>query len=317
MPFSSLYKKEAKGRHFLVEDHNLRFAQSARLYGITQKRASEYNQLKRNDLFALAISNFSKTRNNVDAIPTNNDLANNEPNINQKQVEFMIKRSGPFDGDFQNLPFTTQEVDNISHLFTVDKGQNIVIKNDKATEKNIWMLNNNRELEKYKILHFATHAVYNNKKIDNTCMVLFDHDSIGPGKDSENDGYLSIPEIMRLKLKADLVVLSACETAQGEALPGEGVYGMPYAFLLAGANNVISSLWSVNDKTTEAFFIEFYSRVQHGENYNEALNNIYRLFILKQKGKLNILKAFSKEMEDILNKPEYLNPSFWAAFVLW
>ena len=92
---------------------------------------------------------------------------------------------------------------------------------------------------------------------------------------------------------------------------------MPYAFLLAGANNVISSLWSVNDKTTEAFFIEFYSRVQLGESYNEALNNIYRLFILKQKGQLNLLKVYSKEMEGILNKTEYLNPSFWAAFVLW
>ena len=179
------------------------------------------------------------------------------------------------------------------------------------------MLNNSGELAKNKILHFATHAIYNNRKIDNTCMVLFDYDSIGPRNNTENDGYLTIPEIIRLKLKADLVVLSACETAQGESLQGEGVYGMPYAFLLAGANNVISSLWSINDKGTEAFFIEFYSHVRRGESYNEALNNIYRLFIMKQKGQLNLLKVYSKEMEDILNNPEYLNPFFWAAFVLW
>jgi CHAT domain-containing protein len=148
-------------------------------------------------------------------------------------------------------------------------------------------------------------------------MVLFDHDSIGPFMNTENDGYLTIPEIMRLKLKADLVVLSACETAQGEALQGEGVYGMPYAFLLAGANNVISSLWSVNDKATAAFFTEFYCRVNHGESYNDALNNIYRMFVLKEKGQLNTLKVYSKDMEEILNKPEYLNPSYWAAYVLW
>jgi CHAT domain-containing protein len=317
MPYASLYKNETKGKHFLVEDYNLRFAQSARLYGITKKRTLEYNLLKRNDLFALAISNFSRSENSVDSISINKDLANNEPSLKTSQLEYMIKRSDSFNGDFLDLPFTTQEVDNISNLFKANKRQSTIFKNDKAIEKNIWMLNNSRELEKFKILHFATHAVYNNKKIDNTCMVLYDHDSIGPGKNTENDGYLSIPEIMRLKLKADLVVLSACETAQGEALSGEGVYGMPYAFLLAGANNVISSLWSVNDRTTEAFFIEFYNRVQHGESYNEALNNIYRLFILKQKGQSNLFKVYSKEMADILNKPEYLNPSYWAAYVLW
>jgi CHAT domain-containing protein/tetratricopeptide (TPR) repeat protein len=315
MPFSSLYRKDKEEKHFLVEDHNIRFAQSARLYGITQKRANDYSQLNRNDLFALAIDNFSKYSDSTDSVQINNYLAGNGQKLDHSQIEYLIKRSDSFDGSFSDLPFTTKEVDNIAGVF--NKHNSTVIKNDKAVEKYIWQLNNTHELEKYKILHFATHAVYNNKKIDNTCMVLFDHDSTGPGKNTENDGYLNIPEIMRLKLKADLVVLSACETAQGEVIPGEGIYGMPYAFLLAGANNVLSSLWPVNDKTTEAFFTEFYNRIQHGETYTEALNNIYRLFVMKQKGQLKEIKVYSNEMIDVLNNPEYLNPSYWAAYVLW
>ena len=92
-----------------------------------------------------------------------------------------------------------------------------------------------------------------------------------------SDGYLQAWEATGLDLTAcDLVVLSACETGQGEALTGEGTVGLPAAFLAAGARSVIGSLWPVPDESTAALMVRFYTHYRAGDPKDVCLQRAMR-----------------------------------------
>ncbi|HEY6349956.1 MAG TPA: CHAT domain-containing protein, partial [Candidatus Angelobacter sp.] len=109
------------------------------------------------------------------------------------------------------------------------------------------------------------------------------------------DGYLRLGDIYGLKLSADLVVLSACESALGKDLESEGIIGLPRAFLFAGARCVIASLWKVDDDATEKFMKGFYARIKRGERPSMALRDA---------------------QIEMSRDPKLSNPFYWAAFVL-
>ncbi len=94
------------------------------------------------------------------------------------------------------------------------------------------------------ILHFATHGLIDEEKPDLSSLVLTSR------KDSGEDGFLQAKEIFRLKLNADLIVLSACQTGLGKLIRGEGMVGLTRAFMYAGTPSVVVSLWSVSDMST-------------------------------------------------------------------
>lgn len=118
--------------------------------------------------------------------------------------------------------------------------------------------------------------------------------------DFREDGYLLMDEISKLKLEADFVCLSACETGLGRVYQGEGVVGLIHSFLIAGANSVCVSLWSVADQSTTEFMIAVYKlvKVKH-ISYSQAITEVKRLFI---KGKFGDM---------------YKSPFFWAPFVYY
>jgi CHAT domain-containing protein len=78
-------------------------------------------------------------------------------------------------------------------------------------------------------------------------------------------------DIYKLKLAADLVVLSSCDSALGKALESEGIIGLPRGFLYAGARSVIASLWKVNDEATATLMSSLYTRLRRGESPGSAL----------------------------------------------
>ncbi|MFQ5700990.1 MAG: CHAT domain-containing protein [Acidobacteriota bacterium] len=122
-------------------------------------------------------------------------------------------------------------------------------------------------LRGFTLLHFATHGLLSETDPMGSALVL------APGGDHFQDGFLQAREIARLDLDADLVVLSACRSARGALLPGEGVQGLAQAFLHAGARSVIGTLWNVDDRETAAFVEEFYYRLAAGDGKAEALRN--------------------------------------------
>jgi CHAT domain-containing protein/tetratricopeptide (TPR) repeat protein len=114
-------------------------------------------------------------------------------------------------------------------------------------------------LGQYRIVHFATHALINSRHPEFSGIVLSLVDEHGKSR----SGFLQAHEVYNLKLSADLVVLSACETALGKEIKGEGLISLTRGFMYAGAPRVVSSLWKVDSKATAILMERFYRQMLH------------------------------------------------------
>src|SRR6185295_4675659 len=108
------------------------------------------------------------------------------------------------------------------------------------------------ESTKYRILQLATHGVINNAS------PMYSHLVLAQSKDAKDDGLLEAWEIMQLDLKADLAILSACETARGRIGAGEGVIGLAWALFVAGCPSIIVSQWKVDSASTRDLMVNFH-----------------------------------------------------------
>jgi CHAT domain-containing protein len=136
----------------------------------------------------------------------------------------------------------------------------------------------------YSFIHLAVHGTFDLDKPLNSALLL--------ARDKDNDGLLRAGDLYNLSLNADLVTLSACETALGKVATGDDVVGFTRGFLYAGARSLISSLWQVDDQATRDLMVAFYSNLQ-SMTKDEALRQAQ-------------LKV----------KKQYQHPYYWAAFVL-
>jgi len=141
-----------------------------------------------------------------------------------------------------------------------------------------------------RVIHLAVHAIANEERPDRAALVLLSD----PAHDE--DGFLQASEIVPLPLNADLVVLSACDTAVGPLEGQEGISNLSQAFLLAGARTVVSTLWSVEDETTLYLMKTFYSELSHGNRAPDAM----------AAAKRNMLKSFGAKAI----------PYYWAGFTV-
>lgn len=157
------------------------------------------------------------------------------------------------------LPYTREEVLGIGQLFP--SAQRPLYLGDAATEQAI----KNEHLGDYRYIHLGTHG-FIDESVPGRSGILFSRDPT-----SQEDGVLQADEIMRLKLSADMVTLSACSTGLGKLVNGEGMLGLTRAFFYAGAHNVSVSLWNVNDSATSRLMRSFYSNLKEGEPKSEAL----------------------------------------------
>jgi CHAT domain-containing protein len=148
-------------------------------------------------------------------------------------------------------------------------------------------------LSKYRILHFATHALINNQHPELSGIVLSLVDEQGRAQ----DGFLRTHEIYHLKLPAELVVLSGCQTGLGKEIRGEGLVGLTRGFMYAGAARVLVSLWSLDDRATAELMKQFYKRMLGKEQMTPAA----------------ALRAAQVAM---WNSRQWQPPYYWAAFTL-
>lgn len=148
------------------------------------------------------------------------------------------------------------------------------------------------DLENYRFLHFATHGFNaRHPSLSGLVLSLFDQDG------NRIDGFLRVHEIERLHLNADLVVLSACRTALGEEVRGEGMVGMSQAFFRAGARALLVSHWSVEDRATAALMKRFYSALLDGQGLPPAA-------------------ALREAQRSLRAEAVWEAPYFWAGFTL-
>ena len=176
------------------------------------------------------------------------------------------------------LPGTEQEANAIGKLF---KTQPLI--GNQATETEV-----TKRLSQAQLIHLATHGLFDDIQGLNSSIAL------APGnKDNEkSDGLLTAGEILDLKLNAELVVLSACDTGRGQ-ISGDGVIGLSRSLISAGVPSVLVSLWAVPDAPTAELMTEFYQNLQKSPDKAQALRQAM-LTTMKQ----------------------HPNPVDWAAFTL-
>lgn len=200
------------------------------------------------------------------------------------EVERSAKESGLM--SFRRLRFSRQEADAIASLVSAQKGLKAV---DFAASHETA---SSADLSDYRILHFATHGLLNSLHPELSGVVL----SLVDQKGQPQDGFLRLHEIYNLKLGADLVVLSACQTALGKEVKGEGLLGLTRGFMYAGAARVVSSLWNVDDHATAELMRHFYEgMLKEGKPASLALRDA---------------------QVDLWKQKQWRPPYYWAAFAL-
>lgn len=120
----------------------------------------------------------------------------------------------------------------------------------------------------------------------------------GKGRD---DGFLTVSEVEKLKLNADLTVLSACKSAQGDNILGEGPKSLSRAFIIAGSRTMVVSLWPVESKDTEKLMVSFFRQLRGGAPIAEALRS----------AKLELIRS------PVKGAGSHEHPFYWAPFIFF
>jgi CHAT domain-containing protein len=188
------------------------------------------------------------------------------------------------DADLGTLPDAEREVDRVRELYR----QSVVLKGSEASEGRI-----KQEMPEADIVHFATHALFDDRN------PMYSRLALARDQRGHDDGWLEAWEIMLLPLDAELVVLSACDTATGHIGAGEGVVGIAWSFFVAGARATVATQWKVSSRGSAGLMIAFH----------ESLRK-------RPASPLRKAAALRDAQLQLMSKPRYRHPFYWAAFVV-
>jgi len=264
LPFEALITSKEKN-DWLIKRYKIAYAPSVSSFREIIQRKKSSEKKPRKDLLAFGDPYFGKFET--------------EGNWNSVIKEF-------FSNDAINLSrlrYSSLELDKISALFAKSK-QNI-FKREYANKEQL----KNNNLEEFKVIHFATHSIIDDKDPTRSSIVL------SLNQEQNEDGFLQVREIYNLRLNSDLVTLSACETGLGELIHGEGIVGLNRAFFYAGTSALLMTLWAVNDQASCQLMDRFYRHLRSSESIMDALRSV----------KL-----------EMINSGVLSHPYYWAGFVV-
>jgi CHAT domain-containing protein/tetratricopeptide (TPR) repeat protein len=209
-------------------------------------------------------------------------LAIGNPALDSDGGRVVASRTGDVEnlGLLGSLPFAEEELAAIGRTFA---GRAEILSGLAARESAFRAA----DFGNFPVIHFATHGVVAEAHASRSGLVF--------SPEANEDGLLQTPEIYRLGLKAELVVLSACETALGREITGEGIMGLTRAFFYAGSRAVVAALWSVNDRFSAEFAERFYREIRSRRSTDEALRRAKLAFI---------------------THPQFAHPFYWSSLVL-
>jgi CHAT domain-containing protein/uncharacterized protein HemY len=268
LPFQALYR----GRNgYLLEGYAISYAPS-----LSVLREMDRSVLK---------SRLSHRRSSADAASANAQpvlLALGNPRLNSDKPAGGVPLG---DEPLDPLPNAEREVNTLGKLY--GSKRSMVLTGEKATEEEL-----KAEAGKYLLLHLATHAILDDRNPMYSRIMLS-----SPGKQAKEDGQLEAWELMNLDLKAEMVVLSACQTSRGRLGAGEGMIGMSWALFVAGSPTVIVSQWKVDSARTTDLMLEFHRN------------------LLRRKPAVNKAEALRAAALKLLHS-QYNHPAYWAGFVI-
>lgn len=277
-------KTSGRSWQYLIEWKPLHIVVSATVYGELKKRRKAYEAKKEGKI----LMGFG------DPEYPSLEVARRE-DLKDAVVRSVVRRGY----DFRSLPATRQEVSTIAGIY----GEQVdIYLGDEATEQRAKAAG--KEL---RYIHFACHGFLNERFPLNSGLAL----TIPPKpKEGEDNGILQAWEIFeRMRVDADLITLSACETGLGKEMGGEGLIGLTRAFQYAGARSVLASLWEVADITTAELMKQFYGYLKKGLSKDEALRKA-QMDMIRKSIEIKSQKGKTREMDAS-------HPFFWAAFQLF
>jgi CHAT domain-containing protein len=271
LPFQALQPRE---NHYLIEDAALSYAPSLTVLREMMKQRRHGNKTDSNTP-TLQHSNAPATL-----------LAFGNPALGKETVErVQLVQRGETLGA---LPHAEAEVKLLAQMYG---GGSKAYVGAEAREERV-----KAEAGQYRVLHFATHGLLNDRSPMYSQVML----SQAQGNANE-DGLLEAWELMNLNLTAEMVVLSACETARGRVGAGEGVIGLTWALFVAGCPTTVVSQWKVRDDSTSQLMLEFHRRLRTQDAGRRTASKA---------------EALRQAQLKLLRSNDYAHPFFWAGFVL-
>ncbi|MCX6564189.1 MAG: CHAT domain-containing protein [Candidatus Aminicenantes bacterium] len=267
LPYETLVMTESKNSfEYLINKYQVSYMPSVSALMLIQTKNEENGGFKGLLAFGDPIFQFKKKMSSVN-----------------KSLDKILPETYITQGfAFSSLPYSKKEVNIISKYFSKDR--RFIYLGKDANKDNLKAKSN----DNYQIIHFACHSFLDEQQPIRSALIL-SQDFVGL-----NDGILQVREIYNMKLNANMVVLSACQTGKGALEKGEGFLGLQRVFFYSGARSVLSTLWSVNDKSTSFFMGKYYGYLAEGYSKASALR------LTKQK---------------MINS-KYSHPYYWASFVL-
>ncbi len=267
LPFETLLTQK-KSKDWLIKSYNIAYVPSLSSLRELIDRRNASKQAPKKDLLAFGDPSYGANEAEPLSASGKNLSLNDDSSANPK---------------FYRLRYSGLETEKIAALFK--PGRSDVYERERASEEILKTQN----LSDFKIIHFATHAIIDDKKPARSSIVLtLDQD---PGE----DGFLQMREVFNLKLNAELVTLSACQTGLGQLIRGEGIEGLSRAFFYAGASSVLLSVWAINDQASYQLLERFYFHLRSSDTIMDAL----------RKAKLELIDS------GVLSHPYY-----WGGFIV-
>jgi CHAT domain-containing protein len=227
-------------------------------------------------------SHYLIDRATLEVAPSLSVLAAPRSGVNHAGRMLLIGDAEPAVEEFPKLPYASKEMELIAANFAPDRYTRL------AGAQAIPAAYRASAPGQFAWIHFAAHASANRENPLDSALIL----SRGDG------GYaLSAREVMEIPLNADLVTLSACRGAGAKTYSGEGLVGLSWAFLRAGAKNVVAGLWDVTDLSTASLMADFYAGMTRGAAPADAL----------RAAKLRLIRSNSA----------YRKPFYWGPFQLY
>lgn len=272
-----------------IEGRSISLVQSVSVLALMRERPRRAAAPGSRDLFAMGAPLYpakseagAGVRGSMSPAALGAVLRRGDPQDVQRAFDLMGQSWPP-------LPGAESEVSAIRALFR--KERTTALLGSDATESNLIERNRTGELARYRYLHFAAHGFLSTDVPALSALVLAQ-----AGNPRGVDGYVTASEWPQYRLDSDLIVLSACQSALGKQIQGEGVMGLPYALFVAGNRQTLLSLWPVGDESTARFMTRFYTRLRAGARPADALAAVKREF---------------------RRSPRDAHPLHWAGFVLY
>jgi len=275
VPFQALYNGE---RGYLLEQYAVSYAPSLSVLREMERRANVLRTGHRPSASSHATTARRATQARL--------LAMGNPRLSGETITKV--RFARRDEPLSPLPDAEKEVHALGRLYGA--GSRVLI-GEQAREVTLKAEGGN-----YKVLHFATHAILNDRNPLYSHIVLSRTEN-----DAHEDGLLEAWELMKLDLNAELAVLSACQTARGRIAAGEGIIGMSWALFVAGSPTAVVSQWKVDSARSSELMIEFHRTLLR--NRGAAEPKLTKSEALRQAA----LKVF---------RSSYNHPAYWAGFIL-